>query len=481
MLGLDALELARVQFAFTISFHIIFPAITIGLASYLVVLEGLWLKTKRESYLDLYHFWSKIFAVNFAMGVVSGIVMAYQFGTNWSHFSQVAGSITGPLLVYEVLTAFFLEAGFLGVMLFGWNKVGRGLHFFSTLMVALGTLLSTFWILASNSWMHTPQGHEIINGLFVPVDWVAVIFNPSFLHRLVHMSIAAFLTTAFVVGASAAWHLLRGRDTPAIRKMLSMAMWMALLVAPVQLVVGDFHGLNTLEYQPAKIAAIEGHWENKPGEATPLILFGWPDMEREETRFKVEIPYLGSLILTHSLDQQVPALKEFAAEDRPNSTIVFWTFRIMVGLGLLMIITGVWSLWLRWRGRLYVSRYFLQMVLWMGPSGLIALLMGWFTTEIGRQPWIIYGLMRTGEGVSGHGVLHMSITLGLFVVIYFAVFGAGAVYVLSLIAKGPVHRDESFAQEGGPGRARTPARPLSAANDVDETRTAGGTESGGTE
>src|SRR5690606_4341238 len=318
--------------------------------------EGLWLKTKAEVYSDLYHFWVKIFAVNFGMGVVSGLVMAYQFGTNWSRFSYFSGSITGPLLAYEVLTAFFLEAGFLGVMLFGWNRVGRRLHFFATVMVALGTLLSTFWILASNSWMHTPQGHIIVDGRVIPVDWLAVIFNPSFPYRLTHMAVAAFLSTAFLVGASAAWHLLRGTDTPAIRKMLSMAMWMALLVAPLQAVIGDFHGLNTLEYQPAKIAAMEGHWENKPGEATPLILVGWPDMEREETRFALAIPYLGSLILTHSLDQQIPALKDFAPEDRPNSTIVFWTFRVMVGLGLLMIATGLWSLWLRWRGRLHQSR-----------------------------------------------------------------------------------------------------------------------------
>jgi cytochrome d ubiquinol oxidase subunit I len=478
MFGLDALELARIQFAFTISFHIIFPAITIGLASYLAVLEALWLKTHKPLYRNLYHFWVKIFAVNFAMGVVSGIVMAYQFGTNWSRYSEVAGSITGPLLAYEVLTAFFLEAGFLGVMLFGWNRVGRGLHFFSTLMVAVGTLLSTFWILASNSWMHTPQGHAIVDGQIVPADWFAIIFNPSFPYRLTHMAIAAFLATAFIVGASAAWHLLRGRDTPAIRKMLSMAMWMALLVAPIQAVVGDLHGLNTLEYQPAKIAAIEGHWENPPGEATPLILFGWPDMEREETLFPIKIPYLASLILTHSLDQQVPALKEFAPEDRPNSTIVFWTFRVMVLLGLLMITTGLWSLWLRLRGRLYESRAFLHLVLWMGPSGLIAILMGWFTTEIGRQPWVVYGVMRTADAVSNHTVLQMSVTLILFIVIYAAVFGAGALYVLRLIAKGPTEHDDAVMEGGGPGRERTPARPLSTPNDLLETNEEG--DQGGT-
>lgn len=347
MFGLDAFHLARVQFAFTVSFHIIFPAITIGLASYLAVLEGLWLKTKNPVWRSLYHFWSKIFAVNFGMGVVSGLVMAYQFGTNWSGFSQFAGSITGPLLTYEVLTAFFLEAGFLGVMLFGWNRVGPGLHFFATCMVALGTIISTFWILASNSWMQTPQGFEIVDGQVVPVDWLAVIFNPSFPYRLLHMTVAAFLSSALFVGASAAWHLLRGNQSPAIRKMFSMALWMTLLVAPVQALIGDMHGLNTLQHQPAKIAAIEGHWENPPGEPTPLLLFGWPDMDQERTRYGLEIPALGSLILTHSLDKQVPALKEFAPEERPNSTVVFWSFRLMAGLGMLMLLLGVLALWLR--------------------------------------------------------------------------------------------------------------------------------------
>ncbi|MFC5697878.1 cytochrome ubiquinol oxidase subunit I [Pseudomonas sp. GCM10022186] len=462
MFGLEALDLARMQFAFTVSFHIIFPAITIGLASYLAVLEGLWLKTGQGVYRDLYHFWSKIFAVNFGMGVVSGLVMAYQFGTNWSAFSDFAGSVTGPLLTYEVLTAFFLEAGFLGVMLFGWNRVGPSLHFFSTVMVAIGTIISTFWILASNSWMQTPQGFEIVDGRVVPVDWLAVIFNPSFPYRLLHMATAAFLATAFFVGASAAWHLLRGRDNPAIRKMLSMAMWMALLVAPVQAFIGDLHGLNTLKHQPVKIAAMEGHWDNSSGEATPLILFGWPDMEREETRFKVEVPYLGSIILTHSLDQQVPALKDFPKEDRPNSTVVFWSFRIMVALGMLMILVGVWSLWLRWRGGLFRSRPFLYLCLWMGPSGLIALLAGWFTTEVGRQPWVVYGLMRTADAVSNHSVSQMSLTLVSFVVVYFVLFGAGIGYMMRLVRKGPVTDEGKEQGIGGPGQHRTPARPLSA-------------------
>ena len=465
MFGLDAFHLARIQFAFTVSFHILFPAITIGLASFLAVLEGMWLRSRNETYRDLYHFWSKVFAVNFGMGVVSGLVMAYQFGTNWSGFSQFAGSITGPLLTYEVLTAFFLEAGFLGVMLFGWNRVGPGLHFFATCMVALGTLISTFWILASNSWMHTPQGYLIQNGIVVPEDWFKIIFNPSFPYRLFHMSVAAFLASAFFVGASGAWHLLRGNDNPAIRKMFSMALWMALIVAPIQAMIGDAHGLNTLEHQPAKIAAIEGHWENPPGEATPLILFGIPDMDEERTKYAVEIPYLGSLILTHSLDKQVPALKTFPKEDRPNSLIIFWSFRVMVAMGLLMITLGVVSLWLRYKGRLYQSRPFLWFALLMGPSGLIALLAGWFTTEIGRQPWVVYGVQRTIDAVSGHGDLHMSISLLAFIVVYSAVFGVGYVYMIRLIKKGPLTGEGKDVRHGGPGHGKTPARPLSAAHE----------------
>lgn len=385
MFGLDAFHLARIQFAFTVSFHIIFPAITIGLASFLALLEGLWLKTKEPSYLSLYQFWIKIFAVNFGMGVVSGLVMAYQFGTNWSGFSQFAGSITGPMLTYEVLTAFFLEAGFLGIMLFGWNKVGRKLHFFATCMVALGTLISTFWILSSNSWMQTPQGYAIENGVVVPVDWLQVVFNPSFPYRLLHMSIGAFLASALFIASCAAWLLLKGQNTAPVRKMFSMALWLVLIIAPIQAFVGDAHGLNTLEHQPAKIAAIEGHWDNATKEATPLILFGIPDMAEEKTKYAIEIPYLGSLILTHSLDKQIPALKSFAPEDRPNSSIIFWSFRVMAGLGMLMICLGLLSVILRKKKRLYHSPFFLRFALLMGPTGLIAILAGWFTTEIGKS------------------------------------------------------------------------------------------------
>lgn len=471
MFGLTALELARTQFAFTVSFHILFPAITIGLASFLVVLEGLWLWKKDTVYRDLYHFWSKIFAVNFGMGVVSGIVMAYEFGTNWSNFSAFAGSITGPLLTYEVLTAFFLEAGFLGVMLFGWNRVGPGLHFLSTGMVAAGTLMSATWILASNSWMHTPQGYEIIDGRVVPVDWLEVIFNPSFPYRLVHMVIAAFLSTSLFVAASGAWHLLKGNRSPAVRTMFSMSLWMVLIMTPIQIVAGDAHGLNTLKHQPAKIAAIEGHWSNEPGVVgVPLILFGIPDMEAETTRYAIEIPRLGGIILTHTLDGQFPGLSAYPPEDRPNSTIIFWSFRVMVGLGMLMLLLGVCSAWLRWRKRLFESSLFLRFSLLMGPSGLIALLAGWFTTEIGRQPWVIYGVMRTEDAVSNHSAMALSVTLVVFIIVYFAVFGTGISYMLKLVNKGPDSVGSGGTPQSGSSDIGRPARPLSAAsNDTDPT------------
>jgi cytochrome d ubiquinol oxidase subunit I len=461
MSGLAALDLARIQFAFTMSFHILFPAITIGLASYLAVLEICWLKTKRQVFVDLYHFWLRIFAVNFGMGVVSGIVMAYQFGTNWGFFSEYAGSITGPLLAYEVLTAFFLEAGFLGVMLFGWTRVGPGLHLFATCMVALGTLISATWILGANSWMQTPQGYEIVNNRMVPADWLKIIFNPSFPYRLVHMAIAAFLSTALFVGASAAWHLLRGSDKPAVRTMLSMAMWMLLIVAPIQALVGDMHGINTLKHQPAKIAALEGHWQNEGDEPLPLLLFGFPSMDDEETKFAVGIPRLGSVILTHSWDGQIKGLKEFPRGDRPNSLIVFWSFRVMVGLGLLMIALGAWGAWLRWKGRLFESRPFLRMAMWMGPAGLVAVLAGWITTEVGRQPWVVYGVLRTADAASKHGAATLSLSLGLFVVSYLFVFGVGIAYVLRLVRKGPQTFENARPPDGGPGQGRTPARPLS--------------------
>ncbi len=432
----DALMLARVQFAFTVSFHIIFPAISIGLASYLAVLEGLWLFTGRTVFLDLFNYWKKLFAVAFGMGVVSGIVMSYQFGTNWSVFADKAGPVIGPLMGYEVLSAFFLEAGFLGVMLFGLQRVGPRLHFFATLMVAFGTFLSAFWILAVNSWMQTPTGHAMnAAGQFVPEDWWAVVFNPSFPYRLVHMVLAAYLSTAFIVGGTGALHLLRDATQPASRIMFSMAMWMAALVAPVQIVAGDLHGLNTLEHQPAKIAAMEGHFETRAG--APLLLFGLPDMQAERTRYAVEIPRLGSLILTHDLDGTVPGLKQWPREDRPNAAVLFWSFRVMVGAGLAMLAVGIWSLVLRFRRRLFEQRSLLRVVVALGPIGIVAVLAGWITTEVGRQPYTVYGLLKTADSVSAVDAAAVGSSLVAFIIVYFAVFGAGAFYMLRLMRHAP--------------------------------------------
>ncbi|MBK6452768.1 MAG: cytochrome ubiquinol oxidase subunit I [Proteobacteria bacterium] len=435
-MDIDALTLARLQFAFTISFHIIFPAISIGLASYLAVLEGLWLFTGRVVFLDLFNYWKKIFAVAFGMGVVSGIVMSYQFGTNWSVFSDKAGPVIGPLMGYEVLTAFFLEAGFLGVMLFGLSRVGPRLHFLATLMVALGTFISAFWILSVNSWMQTPAGYAINEvGQFVPADWVAVIFNPSFPYRLVHMLLAAYLSTAFIVGGTGALHLLRDATLPASRIMFSMAMWMAAIVAPLQIVAGDLHGLNTLEHQPAKVAAMEGHFETHAG--APLILFGWPDMEQERTRYAVEVPKLGSLILTHDWNGTVRGLKEWPREDRPNATIVFWSFRVMVGAGLAMLAVGAWSLALRARKRLYDQPWLLRASVALSPIGIVAVIAGWITTEVGRQPYTVYGLLRTTDSASSIDAAAVGASLAAFAIVYFAVFGAGAFYMLRLMGKEP--------------------------------------------
>ncbi len=445
--SLDPVLLARIQFAFTVSFHIVFPAFTIGLGSYLAVLEGLWLLTGEERYIRLFRIWVKAFALAFGMGVVSGIVLSYEFGTNWSVFADKAGPVVGPLMGYEVLTAFFLEAGFLGIMLFGVNRVPRTVHFIATVAVAVGALLSAFWILAANSWMHTPAGYGVnADGQFVPEDWLAVIFNPSFPYRLVHMVLASYLATAFLVGATAAYHLLRGRRGAEVRTMFSMAMWMAVLVAPLQLVVGDFHGLNTLEYQPAKVAAMEGHFEAEITGA-PLILFGLPDMEAAETRYAVAIPKLGSLILKHDLDGTVQGLKSWPREDWPRVWIVFWSFRLMVGIGLLMIGTGLVSLWLRRRRRLYDAPLFARWCVLMGPSGFVAILAGWFVTEVGRQPYTVYGLLRTADSVSPVAAPGVAGSLIAFVAVYTIVFGAGTWYLLKLMGSDPEAVDVGPFQE----------------------------------
>ncbi|GGD44624.1 cytochrome ubiquinol oxidase subunit I [Erythrobacter arachoides] len=452
---LDAILLARIQFAFTVSFHFIFPSFSIGLASYLAVLEGLWLKTGKALYLDLFKYWLKIFAIAFAMGVVSGIVMSYQFGTNWSVFSDRAGPVIGPLMAYEVLTAFFLEAGFLGVMLFGMNRVGKRLHFAATCMVALGTLISATWILSVNSWMHTPTGFEMgANGQFLPgPSWWAIVFNPSFPYRLMHTVTASYLTVAFVVGGVAAWHLLRDSGNAHARKMFSMAMWMATLVAPLQIALGDAHGLNTLEHQPQKVMAMEGHFQSHP-DGAPLILFGIPNSAEKRVDYAVEIPNLSSLILKHDLNAPLAGLDTIPDEDEPPVGIVFWSFRVMVGIGFAMLGLGIWSLFARWRGRLYDWRWLHRAALVMGPSGFVAVIAGWITTEVGRQPFVIYNLLRTADAASPLDAPAVAASLIAFVIVYFAVFGAGVWYILHLMHK-PPHTGEKGVKRGEPGPIRT--------------------------
>ena len=456
--AMDALLLARAQFAFTVSYHFLFPAFSIGLASYLMVLEGLWLATGRGVYANLYRYWLKIFAVVFAMGVVSGIVMSYQFGTNWSVFSDKAGPVIGPLMAYEVLTAFFLEAGFLGVMLFGINKVGRKLHFIATCAVAIGTFISAFWILSVNSWMQTPTGYEIgANGQFLPgPSWAAIIFNPSFPYRLVHTVLAAYLTTAFAVGGVGAWHLLKDRANPGARTMFSMAMWMAALVAPIQIFAGDMHGLNTLAHQPVKVMAMEGHYESHP-DGAPLILFGIPDSASKRVDYAVSIPKASSLILKHDLNAPLKGLDSVPAADVPPVGIVFWAFRVMVGLGFAMMGLGLWSLAARARGKLYAWPWLHRAALVLGPSGFVAVLAGWIVTEVGRQPFTIYGLLRTAHSASPLDAPAVASSLLAFVLVYFTVFGIGIWYLLRLMNKAPEAHESAL--DGAPIRTAgiTPA------------------------
>ena len=436
-LALDPILLARIQFAFTISFHIVFPAMSIGLASFLAVLEWRWLATNDQRYRDLYHFWIKIFAVAFGMGVVSGVVMSYQFGTNWSIFSDKVGNVIGPLLGFEVLTAFFLEASFLGVMLFGWGRVSARMHFAATVIVAMGTLMSAFWILSANSWMQTPQGFSVgADGRLNPVNWLQIIFNPSFPYRLMHMVTAAYLATAFTIGGVGALYFIQRRYIPHAKIMLGMAAIMAILVAPAQLLIGDLHGLNTLHYQPAKIAAMEGVWDTRTN--VPLLLFAIPDEKAQMNKAEIAIPNMASLILTHSQDGKIRGLKDFAG-NTPPVVPVFYSFRVMVGLGMLMILLGIVSTFQYARGKLFNSRWLHYWWVAMMPSGYIALLAGWFVTEIGRQPFLVYGVIRTIEAATPSNLsAQVAWSLGSFVVIYTFIFGAGSYYILKLIARGIV-------------------------------------------
>jgi cytochrome d ubiquinol oxidase subunit I len=452
----DPLLLSRIQFAFLIAFHFLLPAFTIGLASYIAVLEGLFLWTRRETYLRVSAFWIRIFAVSFGMGVVSGIVMPFQFGTNWSRYSELTAGVVGPLMGYEALMAFFLEAAFLGILLFARKRVPQWVHFASAIIVASGTLFSAFWILAANSWMQTPAGFEIIEGHFVPTDWIKVIFNPSLPYRLAHTVTAVYLTTGFTVIGVAAWYLRHGRFVEESRLMIMMGILLASVLVPLQALLGDLHGVNTFEHQPQKLAAMEGIWESGSGQ--PAILFAVPDEALEKNHAQIGIPGLASLYLTHDWNGHVRGLKDFPREDRPPVALTFFSFRVMVGMWGVMLALTVWA-WVLWaRGKLYESSSFLRAANGSVPLGYIAVTAGWFTTEVGRQPWVVYGHVRTADAVtpslSGGDV---AISLLVYIVVYALIFGAGLYYLLRLVQRG---MPDELPELGADQR---PARPFSAA------------------
>ena len=454
---MDPVFLSRIQFAFLIAFHFLLPAFTIGLASYIAVLEGLHLWTRRQAYLRLSAFWVRIFAVSFGMGVVSGIVMPFQIGTNWSRYAELTAAIVGPLMGYEALTAFFLEAAFLGVLLFGRKLVPPWVHFASALIVAAGTLFSAFWILSANSWMQTPAGFRVVDGRFVPVDWLQAIFNPSFPYRLAHTVVAVYLTTAFTVIGVAAWYLRRGRHPEESRVMVTMGMLLATVLLPLQALIGDLHGVNTLEHQPQKLAAIEGIWQGGSGQ--PAILFAVPDEQQEMNHAEIGIPKLGSLYLTHSWDGHVKGLKDFPKEERPPVALPFFAFRAMVGMWLLMMAVTTWA-WIV-RSRRYASPAFLRAAVWSIPTGYIAVTAGWTTTEVGRQPWVVYGHLRTADAVSPNLTGgDVATSLALYVAVYAIIFGAGVYYLGRLVQRG---MPEELPEARPDAR---PARPLSAAADT---------------
>jgi cytochrome d ubiquinol oxidase subunit I len=462
---LDPVFIARLQFGFTITFHIIFPSFTIGLSAYIATLLVRWVVTGRDYLQRLARFWTRIFAVSFAMGVVSGIVLSYQFGTNWARFSVFAGNVVGPLMGYEVLTAFFLEATFLGIMLFGWGRVPRWLQVFAAIAVAVGTAISAFWILAANSWMHTPAGYEIRDGVAVPIDWWAVIFNPSFPYRFSHMLNAAYLTAAFVVLAVGARYLLAGRHPQEARTMMRMAIGLLAVLAPLQLLIGDQHGLNTLKYQPMKIAAMEAHWDgSKPGD---FHVFAWPDEQAETNRWAISIPDGSSLILTHKLHGLFPGLKDVPPQDRPPVKTVFFAFRVMVGIGFFMIAAALCGAWLWWRSILFETRWYLFIVAHTWWIGFVAVAAGWLVTESGRQPWIVQSLKRTADAVSPVSAATMAVSLAMFVVVYGIVFTMGIYYINRLIAKG---LDGISAL---PPPLGTPSRPMSSAHEAGREALAG--------
>jgi cytochrome bd ubiquinol oxidase subunit I len=457
---LDALLLSRLQFAFTLAFHIVYPSFSIGLGSFLAVLEGLWLLTRREAFQRLYLFWLKIFAISFGMGVVTGVVMSYQFGTNWAVFSRMTAGVIGPLLAFEVLTAFFLESSFLGVMLFGWKRVGPRLHFAATCLVAFGTLVSAFWILSANSWMQTPAGYGVLpDGRFVATDWWRAIFSASLPQRFAHMVLAAYLSTALMVGAASAFQLLRAPGQPESKIALRMAIGMYFVVAPVQLFVGDYAGKQLPAEQPAKLAAIEGFWDTKAAQDFHIV--AWPDRARQRNDWQVSLPKLGSWITTGDANATLRGLKSFPRADQPPSFLVFWSFRVMVGLGLAMIGLGLWGAWLWQRHALEKTRLFLRATILMGPAGFVAVIAGWITAEVGRQPWVVYGLMRTSAGVSPVTVHEVSASLIGLLVVYAVIFTGAVLYMLRLMAQGPVPAEAPSPEARAPGTAfgAVPAEP----------------------
>ncbi len=434
---MDAVFLSRIQFAVTTMFHILFPVLTIGLALYLVVVELLWLITKQEIYYRMYRFWVKIFAINFGVGVVSGVVLEFEFGTNFSRFSQMVSNVFSPLLAFEVMTAFFLEAGFLSIMLFGWERVHRSIHFLATCLVSLGAILSAFWILAANSWMQTPAGYKLVNGKFMVTNFSDVIFNPSLFARMGHMTTASFETSAFVVAGISAYYLLKEKQTVLFRRSLAISLVMAFLFAPLQIYLGDVSGRQVFHHQPEKLAAMEAHWETNTEGGAPFAVIAFSDMEAEKNLFELNIPNGLSLLVTHSFDGRVPGLKEFPRNDRPDVFILFWSFRLMVAIGFILFFVMVWAAVLWRRGRLYNHRPFLRTLLVLHPLGFVATELGWITTEVGRQPWLVYHLMRTAEGISPIPAGNVIWSLSLFLIIFTIIGASYFYYVLKTLARGP--------------------------------------------
>jgi cytochrome d ubiquinol oxidase subunit I len=447
----DALILARAQFGLNIGFHILFPTLTIALAWFLLAFRILYHRTRDEAWLATYKLWLKIFALTFAMGVVTGVVMSFQFGTNWPRYMTTVGAVAGPLLAYEVLTAFFLEATFLGVMLFGMNRVKPWVHITATSLVAFGTTVSAFWILALNSWMHTPTGHVVSGRQFVPADWLQVIFNPSFPYRLTHMLIASGLTASFVIAGLSAWRLLRAPLDTRATKTLRAGLWTAAALIPVQIFVGDLHGLNTLKHQPAKIAALEAIWNT--GRGVPLTLFAIPNEEKRRNDYAIEIPYAGSLILAHDPNAELKGLDAFEP-DRPPVVPLFFGFRIMVGIGVLMLAVSWFGVWRMRRAR-DAPRWLLWVLSAMTFAGWVATLAGWIVTEVGRQPWLVTGLLRTANAIGHVSEAQLGASLTGYILTYSVLFIAYLVVITHLAGKGADTRDP---EPGAPAAVALAAR-----------------------